>query len=121
MGRLVQLELDNFKSYAGQQTIGPFDNFTCIIGPNGAGKSNMMDAISFVLGVQSTHLRSSHLRELIFRKDASSPPAMQHCCSPNLTIAAPTSSALRSMRPAQSPPTAAVAARDSPNSASRST
>ena len=75
MGRLVQLELNNFKSYAGQQTIGPFDNFTCIIGPNGAGKSNMMDAISFVLGVQSTHLRSSHLRELIFRKDASSPPA----------------------------------------------
>jgi len=55
--------------------IGPFDNFTCIIGPNGSGKSNMMDAISFVLGVQSTHLRSSHLRELIFRKDATSAPA----------------------------------------------
>ena len=39
------------------------------------GKSNMMDAISFVLGVQSRHLRSSHLKELIFRKDANSAPA----------------------------------------------
>ncbi len=39
------------------------------------GKSNMMDAISFVLGVQSRHLRSSHLKELIYRKDAESPPA----------------------------------------------
>ena len=35
----------------------------------------MMDAISFVLGVQSRHLRSSQLKELIFRKDMSSPPA----------------------------------------------
>ena len=75
MGRLRRLELENFKSYQGKQIIGPFDDFTAIIGPNGAGKSNMMDAISFVLGVQSRHLRSTHLKELIFRKDANSPPA----------------------------------------------
>eukprot|EP01036_Dinobryon_divergens_P013114 gene13114-17680_t len=75
MGRLRRIELENFKSYFGHQIIGPFDDFTAIIGPNGAGKSNMMDAISFVLGVQSRHLRSSHLKELIFRKDADSPPA----------------------------------------------
>ena len=75
MGRLQLIELENFKSYQGKQVVGPFDNFTCIIGPNGAGKSNMMDAISFVLGVQSKHLRSSHLKELVFRKDADSVPA----------------------------------------------
>ncbi len=34
----------------------------------------MMDAISFVLGVQSRHLRSSHLKELIFRKDVNTAP-----------------------------------------------
>jgi structural maintenance of chromosome 1 len=34
----------------------------------------MMDAISFVLGVQSRHLRSTHLKELVFRKDANSAP-----------------------------------------------
>ena len=70
MGRLKRLELENFKSYRGVQIIGPFDEFTAIIGPNGSGKSNMMDAISFVLGVQSKHLRSSSLKELIHKRDA---------------------------------------------------
>jgi hypothetical protein len=32
-------------------------------GPNGAGKSNLMDAISFVLGVRTRHLRSDRLQE----------------------------------------------------------
>ncbi|KAF9949842.1 Structural maintenance of chromosomes protein 1 [Mortierella alpina] len=67
MGRLHRIELENFKSYKGHQTIGPFNDFTCVIGPNGAGKSNLMDAISFVLGVKSSQLRSSQLRELIYR------------------------------------------------------
>jgi ABC-type cobalamin/Fe3+-siderophores transport system ATPase subunit len=43
----------------GKQTIGPFKKFTTIIGPNGAGKSNLMDAISFVLGVKTMQLRVS--------------------------------------------------------------
>lgn len=37
MGRLIRLELENFKSYKGLQVIGPFKRFTAIIGPNGAG------------------------------------------------------------------------------------
>lgn len=37
MGRLVELEVENFKSYRGRQTIGPFYNFTSVIGPNGSG------------------------------------------------------------------------------------
>eukprot|EP00559_Dactyliosolen_fragilissimus_P007056 CAMPEP_0184857402 /NCGR_PEP_ID=MMETSP0580-20130426/2557_1 /TAXON_ID=1118495 /ORGANISM="Dactyliosolen fragilissimus" /LENGTH=1342 /DNA_ID=CAMNT_0027352975 /DNA_START=182 /DNA_END=4211 /DNA_ORIENTATION=- len=64
---LTYLELENFKSYAGIQRIGPFKNFTSVIGPNGSGKSNLMDAMSFVLGVQSRDLRSSQMRDLIFR------------------------------------------------------
>ncbi|RUP47360.1 cohesin complex subunit psm1 [Jimgerdemannia flammicorona] len=67
MGRLVRLDIENFKSYKGHQVIGPFHKFTCIIGPNGAGKSNLMDAISFVLGIKSTHLRSAQLKDLIYR------------------------------------------------------
>lgn len=74
MGRLLQLELENFKSYAGTQVIGPFYDFTCIIGPNGAGKSNLMDAISFVLGLQSKQLRSTNLKDLIFHKDDAAQP-----------------------------------------------
>ncbi|KAI0510191.1 hypothetical protein KFK09_010791 [Dendrobium nobile] len=68
-GKILRLELDNFKSYKGRQVIGPFYDFTAIIGPNGSGKSNLMDAISFVLGVRSTHLRGAQLRDLIYASD----------------------------------------------------
>lgn len=64
---LVRIELCNFKSYRGHQIIGPFKHFTSVIGPNGAGKSNLMDAISFVLGVKSAQLRSSQLKDLVYR------------------------------------------------------
>ncbi|KAF9454363.1 condensin complex subunit SMC1 [Macrolepiota fuliginosa MF-IS2] len=64
---LVRIEVCDFKSYRGHQTIGPFKNFTSVIGPNGAGKSNLMDAISFVLGVKSAQLRSSQLKDLVYR------------------------------------------------------
>lgn len=52
-GRVDRLEICNFKSYRGLQQIGPFKNFTAVIGPNGSGKSNLMDAISFVLGIRA--------------------------------------------------------------------
>ncbi|WVZ83418.1 hypothetical protein U9M48_030567 [Paspalum notatum var. saurae] len=68
-GRIHRLEVDNFKSYKGKQTIGPFSGFTAIIGANGAGKSNLMDAICFVLGVRSAHLRGAQLRDLIYKLD----------------------------------------------------
>lgn len=67
MGRIDRLEVTNFKSYAGTQVIGPFKDFTCVIGPNGAGKSNVMDAISFVLGMKATGIRAEKLTDLIFR------------------------------------------------------
>ena len=37
-GRLKQLTIENFNSYAGKHIIGPFKPFTSIIGPNGSGK-----------------------------------------------------------------------------------
>ena len=69
IGLLSRIELENFKSYKGKQIIGPFKKFTSIIGPNGSGKSNLMDAISFVLGVQSAQLRGSTLRDLVYAYD----------------------------------------------------
>lgn len=68
---LYQLELDNFKSYKGKQVIGPFTRFTAIIGPNGSGKSNLMDAISFVLGVKTRDLRGSQLKDLVYGANSS--------------------------------------------------
>ena len=138
-GRIVRLELENFKTYKGKHTVGPLSTFTCIVGPNGsgtrlththrhsplrhagpctcmvlvcglpsmrwclsrvaqgrvcsvalavpcltrehpvhglasralalAGKSNIMDAISFVLGLQARALRCSTMQDLIFRNE----------------------------------------------------
>ncbi|KAG9238163.1 putative structural maintenance of chromosomes protein 1 [Amylocarpus encephaloides] len=68
MGKLIRLEVFNFKSYKGHHSLLFGDSyFTSIIGPNGSGKSNSMDAISFVLGIKSSHLRSAHLRDLVYR------------------------------------------------------
>uniref|UniRef100_A0A4W3J5P1 Structural maintenance of chromosomes protein n=1 Tax=Callorhinchus milii TaxID=7868 RepID=A0A4W3J5P1_CALMI len=65
MGTLQLIEVEDFKSWRGRQSIGPFMRFTCIIGPNGSGKSNVMDAISFVMGERTANLRVKHLRDLI--------------------------------------------------------
>lgn len=43
----------------------PRRSFTTIIGPNGSGKSNVMDSISFVLGVRTAQLRGN-LKELLY-------------------------------------------------------
>ncbi len=79
MGRIVRLEVTNFKSYSGKQVLGPFRDFTCIIGPNGAGKSNVMDAISFVLGVPAKGIRADKLGDLIFRVEGSPPTVRGRC------------------------------------------
>ncbi|KAL3161292.1 hypothetical protein ABBQ38_009648 [Trebouxia sp. C0009 RCD-2024] len=51
--RLVisKMVLEDFKSYAGAQHVGPFHkSFTSVVGPNGSGKSNVIDAMLFVFG-----------------------------------------------------------------------
>ncbi|KAM0671986.1 chromosome segregation ATPase [Ordospora colligata] len=62
---LEKIEVENFKSYRGKHLIGPFDRLTCVIGPNGSGKSNVMDAITFCLGVGAWRLRTSSVRGVI--------------------------------------------------------
>jgi structural maintenance of chromosome 1 len=58
----------DFKSYRGRHTLlFGSSYFTSIIGPNGSGKSNSMDAISFVLGVKSSQLRSDKLKDMVYR------------------------------------------------------
>ncbi len=75
MGRIKSIEIDNFKSYLGNHVVGPFDqNFTAVIGPNGAGKSNLMDAVSFVLGVHSKDLRGGKLQDLIYKMEGHDSP-----------------------------------------------
>ena len=72
-GRIIRLEIENFKSYRGHQQIGPFYDFTAVVGANGSGKSNLMDAISFVLGVKTAQLRGS-LKELLYSESSQERP-----------------------------------------------
>ncbi|NWT85951.1 SMC4 protein, partial [Lanius ludovicianus] len=60
----------NFKSYAGQKTLGPFHKrFSCIVGPNGSGKSNIIDSLLFVFGYRAQKIRSKKLSVLIHNSD----------------------------------------------------
>lgn len=76
-GHIEFLELFNFKSYKGKLRIGPLRKFSAIVGPNGAGKSNLMDAISFVLGVRTEQLRGK-LKELLYNDGNSNEPQEGH-------------------------------------------
>ncbi|KAK8807305.1 hypothetical protein WA158_004064 [Blastocystis sp. Blastoise] len=63
---IEKIVLENFKSYAGIQEIGPFHkSFTSIVGPNGSGKSNVIDALLFVFGKRASKLRLKKVSELI--------------------------------------------------------
>ncbi|KAI5964050.1 SMC4 [Candida pseudojiufengensis] len=66
--RLVinKLVLTNFKSYAGEQIIGPFHtSFSSVVGPNGSGKSNVIDSMLFVFGFKANKMRQGKISDLI--------------------------------------------------------
>lgn len=63
---ITKMVLENFKSYAGTKTIGPFHKcFSSVVGPNGSGKSNVIDAMLFVFGKRAKKLRLNKVSELI--------------------------------------------------------
>lgn len=61
---------ENFKSYAGVQTLGPFHkSFTSIVGPNGSGKSNVIDSMLFVFGFRANKIRSKKISVLLHNSE----------------------------------------------------
>lgn len=65
---LEKLEINGFKSFAKPSS---FDflpkTITAIVGPNGSGKSNIIDAIKWVLGEQSSKsIRSQQSQDILF-------------------------------------------------------
>lgn len=64
---LKRLELHGFKSFAKKAVFDFTNPITSVVGPNGSGKSNVVEALRFVLGEQSSKsLRSKSGSDLVF-------------------------------------------------------
>lgn len=71
---LKSLKLAGFKSFADRSRLEFRPGVTVVVGPNGSGKSNLVDAVSWVLGTQSTNaLRTGKMDEVIFAGTATRP------------------------------------------------
>lgn len=72
---LKSVELYGFKSFADRTRLEFADGTTSLLGPNGCGKSNIVDAIKWVLGEQSTKtLRAGRMEDVIFNGTESRKP-----------------------------------------------
>ncbi|QEN07527.1 chromosome segregation protein SMC [Oceanispirochaeta crateris] len=64
---LKRIEIMGFKSFADRTHIDFTDGITALLGPNGCGKSNIVDAMKWVLGEQSTkNMRAEKMEDVIF-------------------------------------------------------
>lgn len=72
---LKSLEIYGFKSFADKVKLDFSSGITSLLGPNGCGKSNIVDAIKWVLGEQSTKtLRAGRMEDVIFNGTDSRKP-----------------------------------------------
>lgn len=75
---ITYLVLNNFKSYAGRQEVGPFHaSFSSVVGPNGSGKSNVIDSLLFVFGFRASKMRQGKISALIHNSAAF--PDLDYC------------------------------------------
>ncbi len=71
---LKSLKLVGFKSFADRTHLEFRPGVTVVVGPNGSGKSNLVDALSWVMGSQSTKaLRTGKMEDVVFAGTATRP------------------------------------------------
>lgn len=74
--RLKNIKLAGFKTFIQPATIGFRSNLCAVVGPNGCGKSNLIDAVKWVLGANTTaQLRSTSVADVIFAGAGTRAPA----------------------------------------------
>ncbi len=71
---LKSLKVVGFKSFADRTRLEFEPGVTVVVGPNGSGKSNLVDAMAWVMGTQSTRtLRTERMEDVIFAGTATRP------------------------------------------------
>lgn len=71
---LKSLKVVGFKSFADRTRLELRPGVTVVVGPNGSGKSNLVDAVSWVMGTQSTKsLRTQKMEDVVFAGTATRP------------------------------------------------
>ncbi|HEX2237196.1 MAG TPA: chromosome segregation protein SMC, partial [Gammaproteobacteria bacterium] len=75
--RLSQIKMAGFKSFVDPITIRLPGNLVGVVGPNGCGKSNIIDAVRWVMGESSKHLRGDTMEDVIFNGSTARRPVGQ--------------------------------------------
>ena len=69
-----KVKLIGFKSFADETTLTFNHDLNGVIGPNGSGKSNIVEAIKWVMGENSSKsLRGTAMNDIIFNGSTASP------------------------------------------------
>jgi chromosome segregation protein len=75
--RLTSIKMAGFKSFVDPTTLDFPNSMVGIVGPNGCGKSNIIDAVRWVMGESSKHIRGDTMDDVIFNGSSTRKPISQ--------------------------------------------
>ena len=75
--RLSSVKMSGFKSFVDPTSLVFPTSMVGIVGPNGCGKSNIIDAVRWVMGESSKHIRGDTMEDVIFNGSSTRKPVGQ--------------------------------------------